>query len=92
MASATTPRALDLNVAFFLIDDISRKQFQRSLLATSELLQKHAAQKYSVFDFKRYNVVGPNSLPNQSPMFLGRLVNYSRPGTLRCSIITNDRL
>lgn len=69
------PPSLDVNVLVILMDDISRRQFERSFLQTYDFLSDELSKKSSpvnIYHFDRYNILGPNSLPNQYPLFVGK--------------------
>ena len=75
-------QGLPVNLLVFLIDDISRQQFARSMRETTKLLEEEllTSNDTIVFKFPRYNIIGPNSMPNQKPMFLGQYINPKDSG------------
>jgi hypothetical protein len=64
-----TDPALKLNVAFVLLDAVSRLHYRRSLRSVQRFFS--SLNESDVYDFRRYHVLGYNSLGNQPAMLTG---------------------
>ena len=60
-------------IFFLTLDSMSRRHFFRKLPKVVELLNSlNNNSNFSVFDFKIHNILGPDSISNQVPIFGGR--------------------
>jgi formylmethanofuran dehydrogenase subunit B len=62
------------NVIFFMFDATSHWQYERTMKKSINLVQALKQEKrFHHFQFKNYNVVGRNSIRNQTPLWMGNV-------------------
>ena len=67
-----------LSVQLLIIDCMSSGSFLRTMPLTAAFLE--SLKSHTTFEFRRFNTVGMNSLPNQSVIFSGFTFNYDVAG------------
>lgn len=70
-------------IYFLTLDSMSRRHFYRKIPRVVQFLNSLNSNKssgYSVFDFKIHNILGPDSISNQVPIF-GGIENFVRDFT-----------
>lgn len=77
-AQSYNSKAID-NVIVLFFPSVSRQHFRLQLPKTNEFLENlimekislQSSSRFEVFRFRRYNIMGPESLHNQIPLFTG---------------------
>ena len=76
-----SPEVTPLTVLMISVDSMSRKHFYRRLPKTHKFLQSLNPESFKVHDFKLYNIIGDNSIPNIYATLTGNIPFYHSSST-----------